>query len=86
MAFIDQGESEAMKTLMGHRALHCDKCQSCAKMTVSTQIVFEILLLNMVVLTRKNKRKKKRIIRKMALSLPYTSAFSCLLRRFWPII
>ena len=34
--FIDQGEFEAMKTLIGHRALRCDKDQFCAKMMVST--------------------------------------------------
>ena len=34
--FIDQGESEAMKTLSGRRAPRCDKNQFCAKMTVST--------------------------------------------------
>ena len=36
MAFIDQGEFEAMKMLSGRRALRCDKNQFCAKMTVST--------------------------------------------------
>ena len=35
-AFIDQGEVEAMKTLIGCRALRCDKDQFRAKMTVST--------------------------------------------------
>ena len=56
MAFIDQSEFEAMKTLNGRRAPHCDKHQFCAKMTVSTQTVFEISLLNIVVLTRKKER------------------------------
>ena len=60
MAFIDQGEFEAMKMLSGRRAPHCDKHQFRAKMTVSTQNVFEISLLNMVVLTR----KKERILKK----------------------
>ena len=36
MAFIDQGEFEAIKTLSGRRAPCCDKDQFCAKMTVST--------------------------------------------------
>ena len=36
MAFIDQGEFEAMKTSIGHRVLCCDKDQFRAKMTVST--------------------------------------------------
>ena len=33
MAFVDQGEFEAMKTPIGHRAPHCDKDQFHAKMT-----------------------------------------------------
>ena len=31
MAFIDQGEFEAMKTPISHRAPRCDKNQFCAK-------------------------------------------------------
>ena len=34
--FVDKGEFEAIKTLSGHRALHCDKHQFRTKMTVST--------------------------------------------------
>ena len=34
--FIDQGEVEAMKTLIGYRAPRCDKDEFRAKMTVST--------------------------------------------------
>ena len=34
--FFDQGEFEAVKTLSGHRGLHCDKHQFRAKMMVST--------------------------------------------------
>ena len=49
MAFIDQGEFEAMKTLDDRRAPRCGKHQFCAKMTVSTQAVLEISLLNIVV-------------------------------------
>ena len=36
MAFIDQGEVEAMKTPIGCRDPRCDKDQFRAKMTVST--------------------------------------------------
>ena len=56
MAFIDPGEFEAIKTLSGRRAPRCDKDQFCAKVTVS-QTVFEISLLNIVVLTRKKNTK-----------------------------
>ena len=52
-------EFEAMKTLSSHRAPRCNKYEFRAKMTVSTQIIFEISLLNIVVSTRR--------IRKMAL-------------------
>ena len=76
MAFVDQGECEAMKMPIGRRAPRCDKDQFRAKMTVSTSTVCEISLLNIVVVTR----------RKMALSLPHTSAFSFLSRGFWPLI
>ena len=50
MAFIDQGEFGATKTLSGRRAPCCDKYQFHAKMTVSTQTVFKISLLNIMVL------------------------------------
>ena len=53
MAFIGQSEFKAMKTPNGRRALHCDKDQFRAKMTVSTSIVCEISLLTIVVVTRK---------------------------------
>ena len=76
MAFVDHGEFEATKTPIGRRAPRCDKDQFHAKMTVSTSIICEITLLNIVVVTR----------RKMALSLLHTFAFSCLLRGFWPLI
>ena len=75
MAFIDQGEFEATKTLSGCRAPCCDKHQFCAKMTVSTQTVFKKSLLNIVVLTRKKER-----IRKMEFS------FSYLPHGFWPLM
>ena len=62
MAFVDHGEFEAMKTLVGRRAPCCDKDQFRAKMTVSTSL---FALLNFVVVTR---------MRKMALSLPMAVA------------
>ena len=77
MAFVDHGESEAMKMPIGHRVPRCDKDQFRTKMTVSTSTVCEISLLNIVVITR---------MRKMALSLLHTFAFSCLPRGFWPLI
>ena len=45
MAFIDQGEFEAMKMPISCRALRCDKDQFRTKMMVSTSTVFEISLL-----------------------------------------
>ena len=69
-----------MKTLSS-KAPRCDKDQFCDKMTVSTSTVFEISLLNFVVLTRKKERR-----RKMALSQPHTFAFSCFLRSFWALM
>ena len=86
MAFINQCEFEAMKPLSGRRALCCGKHQFRAKMTVSTQTVFEVSLLNVVVLTRKKERKKERRMCKMALSLPHTFVLSCLPHGFWPLI
>ena len=56
-AFIDQGKFEAVKTLSRHRPPRCDKHEFYAKMTVSTLIVFEISLLNIVVLTRMKNTK-----------------------------
>ena len=38
---FDQGEFEAMNTLSDRRAPRCDKHQFRAKMTVSTQTVFD---------------------------------------------
>ena len=57
-SFIDLGEFEAIKVLNGRRTLHCDKNQFCNKMTVSIQTVFEISLLNIVVLTGKKEYEK----------------------------
>ena len=57
MAFADQGDFEATKTLSSRRAPCHDKHQFCANMMVSTQIIFEISLLYIVVLTRKEEKK-----------------------------
>ena len=40
MAFIDQGEFEAMKTLSGWEASRCDEHSFCAKIKVSACTVF----------------------------------------------
>ena len=47
MAFVDQGESEAMKTLSDCRVLHCDKHQFRAKMTVVNGHNMNILALSL---------------------------------------
>ena len=70
MAFI--GVFEAMKMLSSHRALCCDRHQFCAKMTVSTYIVFKLLSLNIVVIMKNNIEW---------LLLPHAFAFCCLLWR-----
>ena len=44
MAFIDQGEFEAMKTLSDWEAAHCDKHQFRTKFKVSARTVFELSL------------------------------------------
>ena len=44
MAFIDQGEFEAMKTLSGWEAARCDEHPFCAKIKVSARTVFELSL------------------------------------------
>ena len=76
MAFIDQGEFEAMKSLSGWEAARSDENQFRAKITLA---VFELSLLG--------KWSEQRIrIRKMALLLSHTFAFSCLPRGFWPLI
>ena len=62
MAFIDQGEFEAMQTPIGRRVLHCGKDQFHAKMMVSTLTVCGISLL------KHSGRNKKERIRKMAFS------------------
>ena len=49
MAFIDQGEFEVMKILDDHRTPCYEKYHFHAKTTVSTQAVFEISLLSIVV-------------------------------------
>ena len=81
MAFIDQGEFEAMKSLSGWEDAHSDEHQFRAKIKVSTLAVFE--------LSSFDKWFEQRIIiiirRKMALLLSHTFAFSCLPRGFWPL-
>ena len=57
LAFIDQGKFEATKTLDDRRAPRCDKHQFRAKMTVSTQTVFEISLSNV---SRNGMKKNKK--------------------------
>ena len=42
MAFIDQGEFEAMKSLSGWKATRSDEHQFCAKIKVSTLAIFEL--------------------------------------------
>ena len=44
MNFFDQGNFEAMKTLSGWEAAHCDKHQFRAKIKVSTRAVLELSL------------------------------------------
>ena len=44
MAFIDQGELEAMKTLSGWEAVRCDEHSFRTKIKVSARTVFELLL------------------------------------------
>ena len=44
VAFIDQGEFEAMKTLSGWEAARCDEYPFCAKIKVSARSVFELSL------------------------------------------
>ena len=45
MAFIDQGEFEAMKLLSGWKAVRSDEHQFRAKIKVSTLAVFDLSLL-----------------------------------------
>ena len=58
MAFIDQGEFEAMKTLSGWEAARSDEHQFRAKIKVSTLAVFELSLLDKWSEQRKNNNKK----------------------------
>ena len=57
MAFIDQGEYEAMKTLSGWEAARSDKHQFHAKIKVSTLAVFELSLVDKWSEQRKKKMK-----------------------------
>ena len=56
--FIDQGEFGAMKTLSDRIAPRCDKHQFCDKMMVSTWTVFELLLFEQMVVTKKKEDEK----------------------------
>ena len=56
MAFIDQGEFEAMKRLSGWEAVRSDKHQFCAK---SRLAVFELSLLDKW--SEQRKKKEERI-------------------------
>ena len=46
MAFVDQGEFEAMKTLNGWEAAHSDEHQFHAKIKVGTLAIFKLSLLD----------------------------------------
>ena len=59
MAFIDQGEFEAMKTVKGWEAAHSDEHQFRAKIKVSTLAVFELSLLDKWSEQRKNNKMTK---------------------------
>ena len=59
MAFIDQGEFEAMKTLSGWEAARSDEHQFRAKIKVSTLAVFELSLLDKWSEQRKNNKNTK---------------------------
>ena len=62
MAFIDQGEFEAMKTLSSWKAVRCDEHPFRAKIEVSAWTVFELSLFDKVVSCGlKEERKKERI-------------------------
>ena len=57
MAFTDQGEFEAMKSLSGWEAGRSDEHQFRAKIKVSTLAVFELSLLDKLSEQRKKKTK-----------------------------
>ena len=78
MAFIDQGEFEAMKSLSGWEAAHSDKHQFRAKIKVSTLAIFE--------LSSFDKWSEQRKKEKNGTSLLHTFAFSCLPHGFWATI
>ena len=59
MAFIDQGEFEAMKSLSGWEATRSDEHQFRAKIKVSTLAVFELSLLDKWSEQRKKNKKTK---------------------------
>jgi len=74
-----------MKTLSGHKAPRFDKEQFHDKMTVSTWTVFDILLLNVVVLTRKKEDEKWHFCNGILLRLAvFRVTFEHLYEPFWP--
>ena len=79
MAFLDEGEFEAMKTLSGWETACCEKRQFCAKIKVSTRVVFELSLFDKWSEQRKKEDEKWHFHDR-------TIAFSCLPRGFWPFI
>ena len=60
MAFIDQGEFEAMKTLSGWEASRCDEYPFRAKIKVSAWTFFVLSLFDKVAVWTKKKKKKKK--------------------------
>ena len=60
MAFIDQGEFEAMKSLSGWEAARSDEHQFRAKIKVSTLAVFELSLLDKWSEQRKKKEERRK--------------------------
>ena len=78
MAFIDQGEFEAMKTLSGWEAARCDEHPFRAKIKVLEPFLCYRCL------TKWSEQRRR--ITKMALLLPHTFLFNCLPRGFWSLI
>ena len=73
-SFFDHGKFEAMKTLSNWEAACCDEHQFRAKIKVNARAVLELSLFE-----KHEKWSEQRKSTKLALSLPHTFAFSCLL-------
>ena len=69
MAFIDQGEFEAMKTLSGWEAAHSEEHPFRGKIKVSTLAVFELSLLDKWSEQRKKEDEKWRFCYRTLLRL-----------------